>query len=272
MRPLPANFTQEGDLNEIIFANRNKAYGAYELRKHYDVRLLKAFLLTASTVLAFLLLLSYRLHHDHRNNSNFLFPPGTIDSIHNVMIEPVKAQPHKQPAGQSHAQKLPTRIVQDSVLYKKEKRDTAALIYTPSDSQGKVGDSTSFGTLLPGKGLLHDTTNTAGGGAGENFTLVPEVYPSFPGGAKAFSKYVQRHFSCDGKGIQGATEGKIILRFIVSRDGTVSNVEVLRDNVGIDCATDAQRMLSNSPKWNPGMQNNQPVNVMMVLPITVMKQ
>src|SRR5207249_1640255 len=56
MRTLPTGFKQVSDLNEIIFAHRNKLYGAYELRKHYNDRLLKAFVITTSSLLLLLLI------------------------------------------------------------------------------------------------------------------------------------------------------------------------------------------------------------------------
>jgi protein TonB len=62
--------------------------------------------------------------------------------------------------------------------------------------------------------------------------------------------------------------GKIYLSFIITKVGDVTNVEILKDNVGFGYGEEAARVLQSMPKWIPGLNNDRPVNVKMMIPIS----
>jgi len=62
-------------------------------------------------------------------------------------------------------------------------------------------------------------------------------------------------------------EGRVFVQFVVDKDGSITNVEVLK-GIGGGCDEEAVRVVKNAPKWNPGKQRGRPVRVKMVLPIT----
>ena len=62
-------------------------------------------------------------------------------------------------------------------------------------------------------------------------------------------------------------QGKVILQFVVKKDGSVGEVKVLR-SLSPDCDNEAMRVVRNLPKFKPGKQNGKPVNVWYTLPIT----
>ena len=266
MRTPPTIFKHVSDLNEIIFAHRNKQYGAYELRKHYNDRLLKAFLITISSVLL-LLLISFALHRNppQDKGDSFLLSP---DSVRSFRIEEVKVH---EPTSHTQTEQAPPVIVNDTAAEHKEKIDSTKVSSSGSSSSSS-NDSISKNAASGGKGIAVDTVASVKK-AEPDFRLIAEVMPSFPGGEKAFSKYIQRHFNCVGSSISGEkSDRKIILRFVVMNDGSILNVEVLHNDAGADCANQAKNILLNCPKWSPGLQNNQPVNVQLVLPITIMRE
>lgn len=92
-----------------------------------------------------------------------------------------------------------------------------------------------------------------------------EFKPTFPGGMPAFYQYIANNFHLPKK--RNLT-GKVFVTFVIERDGTVADVKVLRD-IGYGTGEEAKRVIENSPKWNPGMQNDQPVRVQYALPITI---
>jgi periplasmic protein TonB len=92
-----------------------------------------------------------------------------------------------------------------------------------------------------------------------------ELKPEFPGGPEAFYKYVATNFRLPRK---KNLEGKVYATFIVEKDGTVSNVKINRA-LGYGTGEEAKRVLENSPRWAPGMQNGKTVRVQYALPITV---
>jgi protein TonB len=62
-------------------------------------------------------------------------------------------------------------------------------------------------------------------------------------------------------------EGKVFVEFVVDRDGSVTNVVIVK-GIGAGCDEEAQRIIAGSPPWNAGKQRGKPVRQRMVLPIT----
>jgi len=98
------------------------------------------------------------------------------------------------------------------------------------------------------------------------FTAVEQM-PTFPGGKDALNKYIRKHLKYPKAAMKNAVEGKVVLRFIVEADGSISNVEVIRGIDG-DCDHEAIRVVEEMPKWDPGMQNGVFVATYYTLPIT----
>lgn len=95
---------------------------------------------------------------------------------------------------------------------------------------------------------------------------VAEVMPEFPGGNRALFEFIAENLKYPQKAIDNQTEGRVILQFVVDRQGKVNNIQVKRS---IDPALDqaAIDVLRALPDWKPGMQNGKPVNVRYTLPI-----
>ncbi len=100
----------------------------------------------------------------------------------------------------------------------------------------------------------------------EIFTLVEE-FPSFDGGDVAYIKFIQKNLIYPEKARRMGIEGRIFVQFIVEKDGSLTNIKVLR-GIGGDCNEEAIRVLKNSPKWLPGKQRGKAVRVQMVVPMT----
>ncbi|MEL1240904.1 energy transducer TonB [Flavobacterium flavipallidum] len=91
-----------------------------------------------------------------------------------------------------------------------------------------------------------------------------ESQPNFIGGEKKLNEYVKQNFKVPS----GCPEGKIPVTFVVEQDGSLSDIKILW-NLGVGTGEEAIRVLKNSPKWNPGLKNNQTVRVLYHLMITV---
>jgi len=98
------------------------------------------------------------------------------------------------------------------------------------------------------------------------FQLV-ENKPAFEGGdANDFSKWVNSHLNYPQAAIDDNIQGRVVLAFTVAKDGSVENVKVLRGvNELLD--NEAVRVVSSSPKWEPGEQNGNPVAVNYTFPV-----
>jgi TonB family protein len=99
----------------------------------------------------------------------------------------------------------------------------------------------------------------------EVFTAV-EKAPNYPGGIQAFYKFLAKLINYPAEARSKNIQGKVIATFIVERDGTLSNVKVLR-SPDESLSKETQRVLSLSPKWDPGMQNGKVVRVQYTVPV-----
>lgn len=86
------------------------------------------------------------------------------------------------------------------------------------------------------------------------------------GDANSFSKWVSSKIVYPTVALENRIQGRVILQFRIGSDGMLGNIKVLR---GIDPSLDkeAVRVVSSSPKWNPGMQNNKAVGVIYTFPV-----
>lgn len=96
---------------------------------------------------------------------------------------------------------------------------------------------------------------------------VVEQFPSFPGGNGKLSEFLSQNVRYPVVAAENGIEGRVIVRFIVERDGSVSNVEVAK---GAEASLDkeAVRVVKMMPKWNPGKQNGKAVRVNFNVPIS----
>ena len=101
--------------------------------------------------------------------------------------------------------------------------------------------------------------------ADEIFTIV-ENKPEFYGGQIAFMKFLQKNIHYPSQARRMGIEGRVYVQFVVGKDGSVSQVEVLK-GLGAGCDEEALRVITKSPNWIPGKQRGKPVRVRMVVPL-----
>lgn len=103
---------------------------------------------------------------------------------------------------------------------------------------------------------------------GENeqvFTIVDEM-PQFVAGEDGLGRFIAEYIKYPARAKEQNIEGRILCSFIVRKDGTVSNLEVV-NGLEPELDNEALRVLSMMPKWIPGKNNNENVNVKCILPI-----
>jgi len=96
--------------------------------------------------------------------------------------------------------------------------------------------------------------------------LVVETMPEFPGGLKAMMRFLGENIEYPETAKSVNIQGTVHLGFVVEKDGSVSNITVLR-SVGGGCDEEAVRVLKLMPRWTPGLQRTKPVRVSFALPI-----
>ncbi|MCF6361241.1 MAG: energy transducer TonB [Cyclobacteriaceae bacterium] len=94
-----------------------------------------------------------------------------------------------------------------------------------------------------------------------------EAMPKFNGGSKALFSYIRSNIKYPVEAKRAGISGKVLIQFVVKKDGTISDVKLVK---GIDeeCDLEAIRVIKQMPLWNPGMGEDEPIDVKMILPIT----
>ena len=101
----------------------------------------------------------------------------------------------------------------------------------------------------------------------DNIYSSADQMPSFPGGEGAMMRYLSSHVRYPGAAQENNIQGRVVVQFVVKRNGEVGQVKVVR-SVDPDLDREAVRVVKSLPKFNPGRKDGQPVNVWYTLPVT----
>lgn len=96
---------------------------------------------------------------------------------------------------------------------------------------------------------------------------VVEQMPKFPGGIDGIMQYLARTIKYPVVAQESKTEGRVIVQMVINKEGQVTSTRVIK-SVSPELDAEAIRVVSSMPKWEPGMQRGQTVNVRYTLPIT----
>ncbi|HKK09376.1 MAG TPA: energy transducer TonB, partial [Bacteroidales bacterium] len=99
----------------------------------------------------------------------------------------------------------------------------------------------------------------------EKIFIVVEDQPQFPGGEKARMKYLANNIDYPQLARESGIQGTVYVTFVVEKDGSVTDVRVLR-GIGGGCDQEAIEVVKNMPKWKPGKQRGKPVRVQFNMP------
>lgn len=94
---------------------------------------------------------------------------------------------------------------------------------------------------------------------------IAEKMPSFKGNVNA---WLAQNIQYPAVAAENGVQGKVIVRFVVGKDGSVSQASVVR-SVDPSLDREALRAVNSMPRWNPGMNNGQPAAVWFTLPVTL---
>lgn len=103
--------------------------------------------------------------------------------------------------------------------------------------------------------------------AKEEVFMVAEQMPEYPGGMKEMLKFLQENVKYPANAMKNNVQGRVIVQFVVEKDGTPTEFKVLR-SVDPDLDAEALRVMKAMPKWKPGMQKGQVVRVKFTVPVS----
>jgi periplasmic protein TonB len=247
---------------ELIFSNRNKEYGAYALRRDYNRRMQQSLAIAAGGMLMLFLALYQLVPHTAAKIDEPLYDDTNVIDKRYDIEKPKLQNTAPQPKASPNA---PYRIDDRDTL--NNDVDTTTTVINPKGSSNGKGIDTTGRAIPAGGGMRIDTTVIEP----RKVEIMAEKMPEFPGGVDALMHYLGKHIDCPLWRESGES-GNLVLSLVVNKDGSVSDVKVLRDDVGFNCADQARHVIETMPRWSPGMNGNRPVNVQYVLPVRYEKR
>jgi protein TonB len=258
---MKAETTLSQGWDEIVFENRNKAYGAYFIRKIYSKNV------TIASIAAFLIIVFV-----------LAFPSIAAFFKSDVVIEKPKLRTTvslEQPPPINPDQPPPPNIppppvktiikflppkVTDKEVVEEEKMPTIEEIKKNETGSEAVEGTGEVVFDEPVQEVVKDD-----GDANKVFTFVEQSAEPV-GGLEAFYKWIGKTLRYPAAARRMGLEGKVFVKFVIEPTGVISNVEIVKGFNG-ECDKEAQRVLSIAPKWKPGRQSGRAVRQAYTLPI-----
>ena len=251
------------DILDIIFEGKNKEYGAYDLRKTYNKRLVKAILGTTAVIV--LLFIGYIVSNLNGNANK------KQAVVEDVQLEDVKEEkkneppppppPKVEPPKVEMAKFTPPKIVKDDQVKEEEKPPEQEKL-----EDTKIGTVNQEGTK--DEGITAPPVSDAGKGVVEapkdnedydkTFTKV-EIESEFPGGAAAWLRYMNKNLRYPDDAVNNEIQGTVVVQFIVDKEGNVSDVQAISGPENGGLRDEAVRVIKKSGKWTPAVQNGRQV-------------
>lgn len=266
---------------DLIFEGKNKEFGAYTLRSQSDRRHNRAMILVLIGIV-FVLIGGYfwGMYNDYRREQKELELQAQLEQQLAAMEEQVEEQPEEE------IQQAVEEPVQEEALPEE-------ILNTIKDTEIAIAEDNEVTEDITSKDEVQESTAAAGASTfdqgtddlnvvrehkeeiiveekkepvkEEVFTAVEQM-PQFPGGDAELLKYIATHIKYPTMAAENNIQGRVVVKFVVKKDGQVGDVVVLRGR-DPDLDKEAQRVVKTLPKFIPGKMNGQAVAVWYTLPI-----
>lgn len=272
---MDVNKILNADVLDIIFDGRNKAYGAYELRKTYSKRMTVALAATATLLVLFFVGTVLASSFNNKDKKTEMV-------VQDVELEAIKQEepkveppppppppPPVEPPKVEMAKFTPPKIVKDEEVKEDEKPPEVEKL-----EETKIGTINQEG--IKDEGIVAPPVSDEGKGVVEapkkveedwdkTFTKV-EIESSYPGGAGAWQRYLNKSLRYPQEAIDNEIQGTVVVQFIVDKEGNVSDVQAISGPN--ELRDEAARVIKKSGKWTPAVQNGRQVKSYKKQPIT----
>ena len=257
---------------DLIFEGRNKAYGAYEMRSSSPKRHNLATLIVV--VVALLAFTLPKLVRNMIPEKDMDMEMTEVTTLSNLKEAEVKKNEELKPLTQAP----PTPPLKSSIKFTAPviKKDEEVSDEEEIKSQEELTESKVTISIADVKGTdeehgqdIADFKEAIKPVVEEDNKVweIVEQKPQFPGGEAALMKYIRDNMQYPSIAQENGIQGRVVVRFVVSKDGSVRDVTVMR---GVDPSLDKEaiRVVKSLPNFIPGKQNGHAVNVYYILPVS----
>lgn len=276
--------------NDIIFAGKNKEFGAYQMRRNSDKRHNLAVIFTLiGLVIVALLVWGLSVYNDWQAEKAAAEAKARAEAMMQAQINQEQEQPEEeQPEQQKFEQEIPE--VKEEVLATAQQTQIAIVEKVDEDKKVKLAEEQREETKVAG------LVNQEGSDDADRFKAVQqqvvvkapepekpkieekkpepekiftavEQQASFPGGQAALMKWLSSNLRYPERAQQNDIQGRVTVQFVVNADGSIEQVTVLK-GVDKDLDNEAIRVVKRMPKWQPGKNNGVAVRSYFRLPVT----
>lgn len=251
-------------INEVVFENRNKAYGAYYLRFIYLNHLIKALLISILLFVGTALVIFFILFFAKKKDIVYSIEIYKSDEFSLTDVKIPKIISEKKASNKEIEKKENLPPVVKEIIEEKPLEKVSEIKKTDnSEGEGNNNNKTD-GEVAELKSVSSDTSGTSLY-SNEIFMRV-ELPAEFPGGALAFGKYVSENISYPEYAKQNKIDGIIYIHTIVNNDGTLSDIKVYK-GIEKSCDEEILKLFLKSPKWIPARQKGKYVRQRLIIPI-----
>lgn len=244
-------------LDEIVFSNRNKEYGAYALRQAYK-RFVNRSMIIATAIMLLVVLVPFFIWKQAANaNEETTVTTELMDLATNKKEEAPPPPPPPPEQQMEQKAKFTAPIVTT---------DTTEVVEISQDDLNQQTVNTNVNTNEEivmeedgGENIIEEVIETP------IFTVVEEM-PTFPGGDESRVKFLTENIKYPQMAKESGIQGTVFVTFVIDEKGRVADVKVLR-GIGGGCDEEAIRVVKMMPPWNAGKQSGKPVRVQFNMPI-----
>ena len=247
---------------ELIFEEKNKEYGAYEIRLYSNKRHAMA-LISVLTVAVFVFFLPslIQLVTPQADKEKYEEVTKLTEFKEVEVIEEQKIEPELPPPPPLKSSLKFT----DPVIVKEKVPDEEQITMEElTQSEVTISNENVQGTDED-KGQLKAELDIIAQKEDQVFDYVEQM-PEFPGGNKAMLSYIGKNMKYPTAAQEGGIKGTVRVRFVVSKTGEITRVEVVKAVHSL-LDQEAIRVIQSMPKWIPGRQNGVAVSVSFVVPV-----
>ncbi len=244
------------NLDEIVFQNRNKEYGAYFLRranKKYTSRsiMIGVVALILAALIPFIIFKQARSINVEK----------TVGAEFADMNKPPEDAPPPPPPPPPPAE-IEQKVKFTAPVVTTDTVEETSMLLNQDDLNAS---SSTTAPITEEEIIIDNSENKVIEQVAPVFTIV-ELMPGYNGGEEAMYKYLADNIKYPQVAKETGIQGNVIVTFVVEKEGSISDVRVLKD-IGGGCGEEALRVVKAMPKWNAGKQNGVPVRVQFNLPI-----
>lgn len=264
------------DWVDLVFEGRNKAYGAYRLRKSTTKRNILAMVAVVLLLIVAFIILTVKNFVDEQRAkvamtqvaelTNYKQPEKKAE----VKQKKVEVEPERVVERVKSSIKFTAPVIKkDEEVKPDEELKTQDELMSTKTAIGTFdvkGNDDANGEILKAKEVIAEPEPPKHEEENKVFDIV-EQQPMFPGGQTALIKYLSEHTKYPVVAQENGVQGRVTVQFVVEKDGSISDVHVLR---GVDPSLDkeAVRVVKSMPRWTPGKQNGSAVRVKYQVPVT----